>query len=389
MAHFREKNGSWEYIVSAGKDPVTQKYTKIRKSGFRTKTAAKNEARRIEEELKQGTYVKESSTTFGAFVDQWLAHYEKRAKVSSVRARRIAAKRLLDVWEHHPVSSITLSMYQQRMDDLSLQFSENYIDSIHSTGRMIFNHAHKLQLIKVNPTQHFEKPRMKKDVVEEDYEEIENFLELDELEEFLLLAKNKGLRGDLELFSLLAYGGPRIGEAISLKETDLYLVTNEINITKTYYNPSNNKKKFTLLTPKNRKSIRKVELDPFVIQLLKDYLKLQKETKMQNRLIYNDQGFIFADEEGYPPTIKKVAIRLQRLMKMMDTDKHITPHSFRHTNISLLLEAGVPVAEIQRRVGHSDTNMIMKVYAHMTRNVKSKASQQFSSHLSEMTKKLQ
>ncbi|WP_404336401.1 tyrosine-type recombinase/integrase [Planococcus rifietoensis] len=389
MAHFREKNGSWEYIVSAGKDPVTQKYTKIRKSGFRTKTAAKNEARRIEEELKQGTYVKESSTTFSAFVDQWLTHYEKRAKVSSVRARRIAAKRLLDVWEHYPVSSITLSMYQQRMDDLSLQFSENYIDSIHSTGRMIFNHAHKLQLIKVNPTQHFEKPRMKKDVVEEDYEEIENFLELDELEEFLLLAKNKGLRGDLELFSLLAYGGPRIGEAISLKETDLYLVTNEINITKTYYNPSNNKKKFTLLTPKNKKSIRKVELDPFVIQILKDYLKLQKETKMQNRLIYNDQGFIFADDEGYPPTIKKVAIRLQRLLKMMDTDKHITPHSFRHTNISLLLEAGVPVAEIQRRVGHSDTNMIMKVYAHMTKNVKSKASEQFSSHLSEMTKKLQ
>lgn len=389
MAHFREKNGSWEYIVSAGKDPVTQKYTKIRKSGFRTKTAAKNEARRIEEELKQGTYVKESSTTFGAFVDQWLAHYEKRAKVSSVRARRIAAKRLLDVWEHYPVSSITLSMYQQRMDDLSLQFSENYIDSIHSTGRMIFNHAHKLQLIKVNPTQHFEKPRMKKDVVEEDYEEIENFLELDELEEFLLLAKNKGLRGDLELFSLLAYGGPRIGEAISLKETDLHLVTNEINITKTYYNPSNNKKKFTLLTPKNKKSIRKVELDPFVIQLLKDHSKLQKETKMKNRLFYNDEGFIFADEEGYPPTIKKVAIRLQRLMKMMDTDKHITPHSFRHTNISLLLEAGVPVAEIQRRVGHSDTNMIMKVYAHMTKNVKSKASQQFSSHLSEMTKKLQ
>lgn len=197
MAHFREKNGSWEYIVSAGKDPVTQKYTKIRKSGFRTKTAAKNEARRVEEELKQGTYVKESSTTFGAFVDQWLAHYEKRAKVSSVRARRIAAKRLLDVWEHYPVSSITLSMYQQRMDDLSLQFSENYIDSIHSTGRMIFNHAHKLQLIKVNPTQHFEKPRMKKDVVEEEYEEIENFLDREELTEFLLLTQKSGLRGDL------------------------------------------------------------------------------------------------------------------------------------------------------------------------------------------------
>lgn len=80
----------------------------------------------------------------------------------------------------------------------------------------------------------------------------------------------------------------------------------------------------------------------------------------------------------------------QWLMKMMDTNKHVMSHSFRHMNIYLLLEAEVPAAaEIQRRVGHSDTNMIMKANAHMTKNVKSKASVQFSSHLSEMTKKLQ
>lgn len=389
MAHFREKNGSWEYIVSAGKDPVTQKYTKIRKSGFRTKTAAKNEARRVEEELKQGTYVKESSTTFGAFVDQWLTHYEKRAKVSSVRARRIAAKRLLDVWEHYPVSSITLSMYQQRMDDLSLQFSENYIDSIHSTGRMIFNHAHKLQLIKVNPTQHFEKPRMKKDVVEEEYEEIENFLDREELTEFLLLTQKSGLRCDLVLFTTLAYSGLRIGELLALKEADINFATNEINITKTYYNPSNNKKTFQLLTPKTKGSTRKFDLDPFVIGMIKDNLRQQKELKMENRKIYKDYGFLFADEEGYPPSIKKVAIRLQRLMKLLDSNKHITPHSFRHTNISLLIEANVPIGEIQRRVGHTDINTTMNIYTHMTRNTKAEASQLFSNHLSSLTEKLQ
>lgn len=389
MAHFREKNGSWEYIVSGGKDPVTQKYIKIRKSGFRTKTAAKNEARRIEEELKQGTYVKESSTTFGAFVDQWLAHYEKRAKVSSVRARRIAAKRLLDVWERYPISSITLSMYQQRMDDLSLQFSENYIDSIHTTGRMIFNHAHKLQLIKTNPTQHFEKPRMKKDVVEEEYQEIENFLDREELTEFLLLTRKSGLRGDLMLFTTLAYSGLRIGELIALKESDIDFKTNEISITKTYYNPSNNKKNFQLLTPKTKGSTRKFDLDPFVIGMIKDNLKQQKETKMKNRRIYNDQGFLFADEEGYPPTVKKVAIRLQRLMKLLDNKKHITPHSFRHTNISLLIEANVPIGEIQRRAGHTDINTTMNIYTHMTRNTKAEASQLFSNHLSSLTEKLQ
>lgn len=76
-------------------------------------------------------------------------------------------------------------------------------------------------------------------------------------------------------------------------------------------------------------------------------------------------------------------------MKMMDTNKHVMPHSFHHTNIYLLLEAEVSATEIQRRVGRSDKNTIIKAYARMTKNVKSKATKQFSSHPSEMTKKLQ
>lgn len=389
MAHFREKSGSWEYVISAGKDPVTGKYTKIRKSGFRTKTAAKNEARRIEEELKQGTYLKESKMTFGDFFQQWLAHYEKRAKVSSVRARSIAGKRLLDAWENHPISSITMSMYQEHLDALSLTMSANYLDSVHTTGRMVFTHALKQKLIKFNPTEHFEKPRMKKDVVEDEAEIMENFLDREELTKFLLLAKNEGLKDDLVVFATLAYSGLRIGELISLKESDIDFLTNEINVTKTYYNPTNSIKEFKLLTPKTKGSIRRFELDSFVVQLIKSHLKQQKEIKMRNRRVYNDQGFIFADEQGYPPTVKKVAIRLQRLMKKMDIGKHITPHSFRHTNISLLIEANVPIGEIQRRAGHTDISTTMNIYSHMTKNTKEQASQLFTNHLSELTAKLQ
>lgn len=47
-------------------------------------------------------------------------------------------------------------------------------------------------------------------------------------------------------------------------------------------------------------------------------------------------------------------------------DTNITPHSFRHTHTSLLIEAGVGVKEIQQRLGHTDIN------------TKEKASHQFS-----------
>lgn len=41
-------------------------------------------------------------------------------------------------------------------------------------------------------------------------------------------------------------------------------------------------------------------------------------------------------------------------------------HSFRHTQTSLLIEAGVGIKEIQQRLGHTDINTTMNIYAHMS-----------------------
>ncbi|WP_318262336.1 tyrosine-type recombinase/integrase [Peribacillus simplex] len=60
------------------------------------------------------------------------------------------------------------------------------------------------------------------------------------------------------------------------------------------------------------------------------------------------------------------------------------PHSFRHTHTSLLIEAGAVVKEIQERLGHSDINTTMNIYAHMTKNIEEKTSHKFS----ELTKGL-
>lgn len=392
MASIRKKNGSWEYIVSAGKNPATGKYEKITKSGFRTKTEAKEAARRVEEELKQGTYIKESKMTFGELFQEWLAYYEKRVKISSVRARSIAAKRLLDEWEYHPISDITLATYQKHMDKLSEDFSANYIDSIHSTARMIFTYAEKHKFIRENPTDFFEKPRILKDKEVEN--KLDNFLEREELMKFLSIAKEEGLRGDFVIFATLAYSGLRVGELLALKESNINFKTNEISVQHTYYNPNNNKKEFSLLSPKTDGSRRTLELDSFVMNLIREHIKQIKVEKMENRKIYNDQGFIFVDVEGYPMPIKSVSLRLQRLMKIMykdvdqDKRKHITPHSFRHTNISLMIESGIPVNEIQRRVGHKDINTTLNIYTHMTKHTKDQSANLFSKHLSELTEKL-
>ncbi len=54
--------------------------------------------------------------------------------------------------------------------------------------------------------------------------------------------------------------------------------------------------------------------------------------------------------------------------------KEITLHSFRHTHTSLLIETGVGLKEIQQRLGHTDIQTTMNIYAHMTDNMEKKAS---------------
>ena len=47
--------------------------------------------------------------------------------------------------------------------------------------------------------------------------------------------------------------------------------------------------------------------------------------------------------------------------------KPIKLHGFRHTHASLLLESGMPIKEVQARLGHSNVDTTLNIYAHVTR----------------------
>ena len=49
--------------------------------------------------------------------------------------------------------------------------------------------------------------------------------------------------------------------------------------------------------------------------------------------------------------------------------REITPHILRHTHVSLLAEAGVPLEAISRRLGHSGSKVTKEVYMHVTKRL--------------------
>jgi integrase len=69
---------------------------------------------------------------------------------------------------------------------------------------------------------------------------------------------------------------------------------------------------------------------------------------------------------------------MKRLLKITGTNRQLARHSLRHTHTSLLIEAGVGLKEIQQRLGHTNINTTMDIYAHLTADMEEKASHQFS-----------
>ena len=114
---------------------------------------------------------------------------------------------------------------------------------------------------------------------------------------------------DYLIFLILSYTDIRVGELVALKWKDIDFVNQTISITKTYYNPNNNTIKFLLVTPKTKKSRRKVVVDEDVIQALKIHKEKQEKIIQQLGDDYNNQDFIFSKTErqsGYPIVIKMV-----------------------------------------------------------------------------------
>jgi integrase len=204
------------------------------------------------------------------------------------------------------------------------------------------------------------------------------FLEKEELAHFLKLAYTDWLEMDHLVFTVLSYTGLRIGELLALKWGDFNEKQGTIRVTKTLYNPNNHFEKYQLLTPKTKGSVRSIRIDEMLVNMLKKHRIKQNEIKLKNGIVYEDNGFIFAREDGHPQLRKVVETRLKRLLKKAEIEKNITPYSFRHTHTSLLIEAGVGIKEIQQRLRHTDINTTMNIYAHMTSNMEEKASQQFS-----------
>ncbi|HIW33391.1 MAG TPA: site-specific integrase [Candidatus Paenibacillus intestinavium] len=397
MAYIRKRGKTWSYTVEGPKDPVTNERDQITKGGFKRKSDADLAASKLEIEIADGTFVKDSKISFGEYSNQWLRWYSagvisKKPKLSSVRQRTYQVDSLLLHFNSIIIGKITRNQYQDVLLKMKESMATNTVKGIHGTARMIFRKAIQDGVIKTNPTDYTRVPAD----LEDEEDETPKYMEKEELAEFLNLAKSRGTDNYYHIYLLLAYTGMRVGELCVLKWSDINFDEFTISVNGTLYNPYDLTHSYTITSPKTKTSRRVVEVDDMILAELAKIKSQQNEFKMLHRNTWHDGDFVFARMDkprnakrtvyGYPLVRRTIERRMNVLMQWMNTSVKYTPHSLRHTHTSLCAEAGVSLEAIMQRLGHKDDRTTRLVYLHATQTVKREAAAKFGALMSNVIK---
>lgn len=146
---------------------------------------------------------------------------------------------------------------------------------------------------------------------------------------------------DAAVIELLFATGMRISELCALKINDINLYDGSIFI----YGKGDKERRIQIGSPS-------------VINILNKY-KVDFHSEIVNC------NHFFANQSGRPLTDQAVRRMINKYTSLAAIDLHITPHMFRHTFATSLLDADVDIRYIQEMLGHSSIN-ITEIYTHVT-----------------------
>jgi integrase len=156
-------------------------------------------------------------------------------------------------------------------------------------------------------------------------------------------------------FSIAFYTGMRKGEINALRWCDIK--GDILSVTRSVAQKVKGKQNI-FTPPKNASSQRKLQIPKPLLLILEEQKKVQqKEFKK-----WNENMLVCGGENPLRDTsLSNKNIELSQKAEL----RTIRIHDFRHTHATLLINEGINIQEIARRLGHSNANITLKVYAHL------------------------
>ncbi len=270
--------------------------------------------------------------------------YQKRLDDKSLKAYRIDLGQFSQQYMKTRITEITSDMLESYITILNKTYKPKTVKRKIASLKAFFSYLEYKDYIEKNPFNKV-KTKFREPII------LPKTIPLYTVETFLatiykqqkeantIYQKRNALR-DAAVIELLFATGLRISELCSLRKNDIDLFDQTV-----------------LVYGKGSKE-RRIQIgNDDVIKILKQYKK-EYEVEIENC------NYFFANQSGQKLSDQAVRRMINKYSSIAAIDLHITPHMFRHTFATSLLEADVDIRYIQEMLGHSSIN-ITQIYTHV------------------------
>lgn len=372
------KNGKWSCTVDATSDPLTGKRRQVTRRGD-TKKEAMQRANKAADDLSSQRQVKKKLVH--EVYEEWLDVYGETVKASSVRAREVALTAFLNRHGKHFIGKMQAKDIQDFLiDERDRGLSKNFLSSMRTALNLLFTFALKHDYIEKNIIKDSVIPKAFKRP--NDYGVKKKYLEEDEIQYFLKGVKASERRNTYPLALMMLSTGLRIGEALSLTWEDIDLEKKTLEVKKTLLQLPSGVGGFEFSTPKTMDSNRTVSFnDELASELKKMKVQYYKEKLIGLRDPKSEWCDLeFTGRNQQPVRSSTINLVFNKIYKAYGIEGISGSHVLRHTHITMLVEAGVELPIIMERVGHSNINVTLEIYTHITKKMQEKSDEKINDY---------
>ena len=356
-------NGKYKFFERY-KDPYTEKLKKVSVTMEKKTPQAKNQAalllqEKINKKIKTNNV---KSLTFGEIYSLFYRQWEKTVK-ESTKHTYLFVDNIIKKEINNDILLVNIDrrFIQEKLDKILEEKSYQTATRVRIRLKNIFEYALNYSYIDNNEVNFTNVPKPP-ETIEEIEQKREKFLTMEEIKKLIDSLNSKVYNqkyGDMVL--VLALTGMRYGELVALQLKNIDFQNKKIEIAGNF--DSIHKIK---TIPKTRKSIRNIKVSEAALEAIKR--QIIRLTERFQPLTDDDYIFCF-DVWNSPITLPTFSQIIKKYGAIAGIEKNLSSHVFRHSHISYLAEAGLPIKSIMDRVGHANAKMTLEIYSHTTKDM--------------------
>ena len=239
------------------------------------------------------------------------------------------------------IENINVSIIESFIKYLFKSESSTYSQARIVSGlKSFFNYLLLEEKIDINPMELIDAPKLVRKLPETlSIQEIENIINAVDLD------SKEGMRNKAILETLYSCG-LRVSELVNLKVQNLFLDIGFIKV-----------------LGKGMKE-RLVPIGTKAAECISIYMK---EYRTNLNISEGFEGYLFINRRGKNLTRNMIFIIIKDLVKKAGLNKNISPHTFRHSFATHLIEGGADLRAVQEMLGHESITTT-EIYTHLNKN---------------------